>query len=184
MTTADVLELRSTSTSTSTSGPDPTSGTGERGGRGPDHDAPDAPDASWPGAWLPGLLAREEEVTEDDGVHRYRGPRTLHAPGARYLDVTGSAADPTAVRLTVVWGDEAPPAEERTAFVSAWVAHAAGAGWEPGDADALLGDVVVARYVPTRTRVDGDADRPVVVHGWDEFVPPRGDTSRTSGRRT
>ncbi|GAA2725579.1 hypothetical protein CAE01nite_20150 [Cellulomonas aerilata] len=130
---------------------------------------------------LPALLAGEpEEATQDDVVHRYRGARLLYAAGARHIDVTASPADPTTVRLTVVWPQDAPSERKRAAFTGWWVDRAATLGWEPVETDELVGAVEVARYVATDAPQD-DGGVPVVVHDW---APPRRDTSRTSGRRT
>ena len=177
MATAEVLVLRSVPT--------------DAGGLGtpPDPGAPapspeSSADGSQAASWLPDLLAREEEeATADDGVHRYRGARALYSAGCRWIDVTSSASDPTTVRLTVVWGEAAPSAEDRTAFLAWWTTASARAGWEPVGGDDLVGDVVVTRYVPTDRRLE-DVEPPVLLHDWDVPVRPRGDTSRTSGRRT
>jgi hypothetical protein len=165
MAMADVLVLRFTGTDAVASGTE----------------AAVSDDGSWPAAWLPGLLVREEEATDDDVVHRYRGARALYTAGCRFLEVAGSAADPGVVRLTAVWPDDEPSARKRAAFVSWWAERSAAAGWEPADSDDLVGTVEVARYVPTETPVD-DAGGPVVVHEWG--TPRRDHTSRTSGRRT
>jgi hypothetical protein len=165
MTPADVLVLRSTS------------GDGTRASVG--RRVPD----SWPATWLPDLLREEpEEPGDDDAAHRYRGARLLYTAGCRYIEVTGSDADPTTVRLTIVWGDEGPSPRERTAFLAWWVTRAAAAGWEPGGTDELVGAVVVARYAPSeKSFVDGSG-RPYVRHDWEQRSPRR--TTRTSGRRT
>jgi hypothetical protein len=141
-----------------------------------------ASDDGWPASWLPGLLTQEEEVTDDDVVHRYRGAHLLYTSGCRYIEVAGSPAEPTSVRLTVVWPEDEPSARRRAAFVSWWAERSTAAGWEPADTDDLVGDVVVARYVATETPVEDERGGQVVVHEWG--TPRRDHTSRTSGRRT
>jgi hypothetical protein len=179
MATAEVLVLRSLPTGDVGPGSPPDAPPSP----GAPPDAP-RPDTAWPASWLPELLAREqEEATADDGVHRYRGARALYSAGCRWIDVTAAPSDPTTVRLTVVWGEAAPSAEDRAAFVDWWTTASARAGWEPADADDLVGDVVVTRYVPTDRRLE-DVEPPVLLHDWDVPVRPRGDSSRTSGRRT
>ena len=161
---------------------------------GPDRSDPVAPDGgatasttvagTWPAEWLPGLLAAQQEEMSDDGlVHRYLGARVLYAAGARLLDVTASPSDPTTVRLTVVWGDDAPPAGAREEFLTWWTAQAGGQGWGPIDVDDLVGPVLVARYEPAETYLDTEGGTQVVLHEW---APPSPDptTGRTSGRRT
>src|SRR3712207_3506078 len=104
MASADVLVLRSTS---------------DDAARAPaGRDVPE----SWPATWLPDLLRHEQEETgDDDVVHRYRGARLLYTSGCEYVEVTGSHADPTTLRLTVVWGDRAPSTQERAGFLHWWV---------------------------------------------------------------
>lgn len=181
---AEVLALRSLPTDDGGPGSPPEGPpTDAQPRNGSSLDAPPA-DRSRPASWLPDLLARErEDAITDDGAHRYRGARALYSAGCRWIDVTASPADPTTVRLTVVWGEAAPSAEDRAAFVDWWRTASARAGWEATDADDLVGDVVVTRYVPTERWLE-DVDPPVLLHDWDVPVRPRGDSSRTSGRRT
>jgi hypothetical protein len=197
MAMAEVIVLRSTASDGGPSGPVDapdvpapggagSAGTGGPDGASPGGGTPAAPDAAaWPAAWLPALLAQHEEEAEaDDGVHRYRGARVLYTSGCRYIDVTGAPTDPTSVRLTVVWGEDVPPAEDRAALVTWLATQASAAGWEPTETDELVGSVVVSRYVPTETVLDVDVQPQAVRHDWEPLAQERSYGSRTSGRRT
>lgn len=144
--------------------------------------ADDQVEGSWPAGWLPRVLGEEhEEETVDGTLHRYHGARVLYTAGCRSIDVTASPEDTTALRLTLVWGDVAPPADEREAFLSWWVGASRGGGWDARDVDEVVGEVVVEQYVPTETSLD-ESGRQVVVHDWVRVVAEQ--ATRTSGRRT